>query len=283
VVAGHGSDPANEFAIKSAASAAVAGLKVGTYWPGNGDRGLARHNSLVMLLDQEVGRIAALIEASGVNAYRTAAADAVAASLLARKDASSLAIFGTGHQALYECVALSRIRPIETIQVVARRPERAASFVQELAGRGLRGVPASPEQACRTADIIVTATTARAPLFDADWVRPGCHVASMGSDANGKQELPVALLRAGRLFCDLPRQSVAIGEFQHVAAEVSRGTVELTPIGAVLSGRAAGRRCDDETTVFDSSGVALQDLYVATALVREWQRRKSRGEVSSVG
>lgn len=282
-VTAHGSDPANEFTIKSAASEAVAGLKVGTYWPGNSERGLARHNTLVMLLDQEVGRVGALIEAGTVNAYRTSAADAVAASVLARPDARTLAVFGTGHQAFYECVALSRIRPIETIQVVARHPERGALFVEQLSGKGLRGVLASPEQACRGADIIVTATTARAPLFQADWVRPGTHVASMGSDTKGKQELPVELLRTGRLFCDLPSQSVRIGEFQHVADEVSRGAVVLTAVGAVLAGRAAGRRSDDEITVFDSSGVALQDLYVATALISRWEQRTSTGEVSDVG
>jgi ornithine cyclodeaminase len=105
----------------------------------------------------------------------------------------------------------------------------------------------------------------------------------MGSDTKDKQELPVDLLRTGRLFCDLPPQSVRIGEFQHVADEVSRGEVVLTAVGAVLTGRAAGRRSDDEITVFDSSGVAVQDLYVATALISKWQQRNSTGELSSVG
>jgi ornithine cyclodeaminase len=155
--------------------------------------------------------------------------------------------------------------------------------VEELSGKGLRAELTPAERACRNADIIVTATTARAPLFQVGWVRPGTHVASMGSDTAGKQELPVELLRTGRLFCDLPVQSVRIGEFQSVANEVATGAVALTAIGTVLAGRAPGRRSDDEITVFDSSGVALQDLYVATALIRRWQQRNGTGEVSGVG
>ncbi|HEY0448235.1 ornithine cyclodeaminase family protein [Actinophytocola sp.] len=280
-VAGHGSDPRNEFAIKSAASGKVAGLKVGSYWPGNAARGLARHSSLIMLLDQDTGRVGAVIEAGEVNAYRTAAADAVAAAALARPDAASLAIFGSGHQALYECLALSRIRPVETIHVVARDPGRGADFVAKLAARSLHAVPAQARDACRSADIIVTATTASAPLFDARWVRPGTHVASMGSDRVGKQELPVALLERARLFCDLPSQSTRIGELQHIADEVAAGELAVTSIGAVLAGRAAGRGSNEEITVFDSSGIALQDLYVAAALVEEWRRRAPAFEATS--
>jgi ornithine cyclodeaminase len=272
-VLGHGSAASDRFTIKSASTADIAGLKVGTYWPGNSGRGLDRHNSLIMIFDQEIGRIGAVIEAGKVNAYRTAAADAVAASVLARHDAASLAIFGTGHQAFYECVALSRVRPIETIHVVARHPERGAAFLRDLAIEGLGGVIASPEQACAAADIIVTATTAQAPLFEAHWVKPGTHVASMGSDAQGKQELPEAVLEMASLFCDWPVQSLAIGEFQHVAEMVSSGILNVTAIGDVLTGAATGRWSTDEITVFDSSGIALQDLYVGAALLREARTR----------
>lgn len=259
-VLGHGSDPRNRFTVKSGASAELAGVKIGSFWPGNAEN---RHNSLVLLFDQENGRIGAVVEAGVVNAYRTAAADAVAASVLARADAATLTVFGAGNQALYECAALAAIRPLTTVNVVARNRERGERFLTRLAEKGLTGRLTGAEQACRAADIIVTATTATAPLFDAAWVRPGTHVASMGSDAQGKQELPVELFTGSRLFCDLPSQSVRIGEFQHLA-----GGVEVTAIGDVLTGRAAGRRNDQEITVFDSSGIALQDLFVAGALLR---------------
>lgn len=267
-VLGHGSARANRFTVKSASTARVAGLKVGSYWPGNADRGLPRHNSLVLLFDQEVGRIGAVIEAGQANAYRTAAADAVAADVLARPDARSLAIFGTGHQAFYECAALARVREFEVVRVVARDAGRGAEFVRRLAGHGLTGVLSSAEEACRSSDVVVTATTSRAPLFEAGWIGPGTHVASMGSDARGKQELPPELLATARLFCDRPAQSREIGEFQHAPAGA-----EPTALGHVLAGRQPGRRSPDEVTVFDSSGIALQDLFLALALL---ERRAGR-------
>lgn len=264
-VIAHGSDAGNIFTVKSGAAPEFAGVKIGSYWPGNVH--IPRHGTTVLLLDQDTGRLRAVVEASAVNAYRTAAADAVAADVLARPDAVTLAVFGTGHQALHECLALSRIRPLEAVHVVARTPEHGERFLAELAGHGLRARLTPAEQACRAADIVVTATTATAPLFDAGWITPGTHVASMGSDARGKQELPPELLRAACLFCDLPGQSVVIGEFQHVADLVAEGTLAVTAIGNVLTGVAPGRRSAQEITVFDSSGIALQDLAVATALL----------------
>lgn len=156
---------------------------------------------------------------------------------------------------------------LEEIHVVGRTPERGEHFRAELADHGLRSRVTNAEEACQDADIIVTATTARSPLFQAGWVRPGTHVASMGSDQRGKQELPTDLLMTARLFCDLPSQSVAIGEFQHVASHVADGTVTVTAIGDVLTGQTVGRRSPEDITVFDSSGIALQDLAVATALL----------------
>jgi ornithine cyclodeaminase len=267
-VAGHGSAPENRFTVKSGASADLAGVKVGSYWPGNAAAGLPRHNSVVLLFDQSRGRIDAVVEAGVVNAYRTAAADAVAADVLARRDARTLAVFGTGHQALYECAALARVRPLDAIHVVARSLDSGTRFLARLAERGLPGALTAAQQACEAADIIVTATTATAPLFDAAWVRPGTHVASMGSDAVGKQELPPALLTAARLFCDLPAQSIRIGELQHVAALVTEGTLTATAIGDVLTDRSPGRGTDRDITVFDSSGIALQDLFIAEALLQ---------------
>ncbi|MER5267527.1 ornithine cyclodeaminase family protein [Actinosynnema sp. NPDC002837] len=261
-VVGHGSSPANRFTVKSAAAARAAGVKIGSYWPGNTERGLPRHNSVILLFDQSTGRIAAVIEAGFANAFRTAAADAVAADVLARPDARSLAVFGTGPQAWHECVALARVRDLAVVHVVARDAGRGARFVADLAAEGLPAVLTGAEEACRSADVIVTATTARAPLFEAGWVRPGTHVASMGSDGKGKQELPVELFASARLFCDWPAQSAAIGEFQHVP------DARPTALGDVLAGRAAGRTSPEDVTVFDSSGIALQDLHLGVALLR---------------
>jgi ornithine cyclodeaminase len=266
-VAAHGADPANAFTVKTGSAPGYAGVKIGSYWPGNDELGLPRHGTTVVLVDQRTGVVAAAVEAARVNAYRTAAADAVAADVLARPDATVLAVFGSGHQAEFECRALARIRPLERVHVVGRDPDRVRTFCDALAAHGIDAAPTAAEAACRAADIVVTATTARSPLFDAEWITPGTHVASMGSDAVGKQELPVELLTRTALFCDLPAQSVRIGELQHVAERVTAGDLPVTAIGAVLAGTAPGRRSAADVTVFDSSGLALQDLAVATALL----------------
>lgn len=266
-VLGRACDPVNTFSVKSGSTADITGLKVGSFWNRNPERGLPRHNSAIILLDQEVGRLRAVVEAGRVNAYRTAAADAVAADLLARPDSQTLAVFGAGNQARHEVSALRRIRPIKRVLVVARNPSQADAMLQQSRSEGLEAVLASAEEACRAADIIVTATPSRAPLFEAGWVRPGTHVASMGSDAPGKQELPPALFSKARLFCDLPSQSVTIGDFQHVRVQVEAGELVLGQLGAALEGRIPGRSNADEITVFDSSGIAIQDLYIGQMIV----------------
>ena len=117
-VLGHASDPQNRFAIKSATDGALAGLKVGSYFPTNDVADLPRHDSIILLFNQEKGKIGAIVEAGKLNAYRTAAADAVATDALARPDANVLAIFGTGHQAEYEAHAIARIRSLQRMIVV---------------------------------------------------------------------------------------------------------------------------------------------------------------------
>lgn len=276
VVLGHGSDPQNRFTVKSAAGADLAGLKVGAYFPTNDARGLPRHASTILLIDQTSGRIGAVVEGSTLNCYRTAAADAVATDALARPDARVLTVFGTGHQAGYEVAAVARIRALSRILVVGRDPLRAGAFARMQQAQGLPVETAAPEAAVRAADIIVTATTATAPLFEADWVRAGTHISSMGSDSLGKQELPPKLFHRARLFCDLPDQSARIGEFQHAASGAA-----LTAIGAVLTGAACGRQSDEDITIFDSSGISLQDLFMAKAILDAVGTTDQNGQVPS--
>ncbi|MFF7566555.1 ornithine cyclodeaminase family protein [Streptomyces pseudovenezuelae] len=261
----HGSDPRNRFTLKPSASATHAGVKIGTYWPGNTELGLPRHHSTLLLLDQRTGRLAAVLEVGTANAYRTAAADALAVDLLARPDATTLAVFGTGHQAAYEVRAVSRVRAVGEVLVVGRTAERAERTAAALAAQGHAARAVGAEEACARADVIITATTAHAdapPLFDASWIRPGTHLSCMGADAPGKRELPPELFARARVFCDLPEQARRMGECRQAPAD----TV-LTPLGEVLTGRAEGRTDDSEITVFDSSGIGVQDLFLGLALL----------------
>jgi ornithine cyclodeaminase len=281
-VLGRASDPANTFSVKSGSTADITGLKVGSFWSRNPEKGLPRHNSAIFLLDQEIGRLRAVVEAGRVNAYRTAAADAVAADLLARPDSETLAIFGAGNQARHEVSALARIRPIKRVLIVARNPSQAEGILAQCRDKGLEAALATAEEACRAADIIVTATPARAPLFEAGWILPGTHVASMGSDAPGKQELPTELFSKARLFCDLPSQSVTIGDFQHVRTQIEAGEIVLGQLGSALEGRIPGRTSADEVTVFDSSGISIQDLYIGQMIVDRIGATKAiKGQVNS--
>lgn len=272
-VLAHGSSLSDRFSIKSGATSNLAGLKVGSYWPENDKIGIPRHNSTIVLFDQATGRVGWVIEAGKVNAYRTAAADAVAADVLARADASILAIFGTGNQALYECRAIARIRSISEVLVVARDPAKASAFATVLVNDGIKARVTNGRDACEHADIVVTATSARQPLFEAEWIKPGTHIASMGSDAAGKQELPPALFDCASLYCDLPTQAVIIGDLQHFTGD--RGLIGK--IGDVLAGRWLGRTSYNEITVFDSSGIALQDLYTARHIIEAFERRNEEG------
>lgn len=269
VVIGKGLEDGQSFSIKSGAArgAALVGLKVGSYWPGAEHFGLARHGSTVLLLDVATGRLRALVEAARLNGPRTAAADAVACDRLARSDAATLGVIGAGHQAIHEIRAVCAVRAIERVCITSRDRARAERLAAELGGIAGEVRAAGLEETVRRADILVTVTNATAPLFDDDWVRPGTHISAMGADQAGKQELPPALLRRAACFCDLPSQSLAIGEFQHVADAVRAGEIALAAIGDVVSGAAAGRPSRDAITVFDSSGLAVQDLYVAQAVL----------------
>lgn len=270
VVSGKGGGEDHFFAIKSArdSSLPALGLKVGSYAPANAARGLPAHSSLTVLVDDLTGRAYAVVEANYLNGMRTAAADALAVRELARPDARTLGIIGTGDQAIWEAVAVAHVRPIERILAVGASARRREAFAAALAERlGVTPEFVAAETAARHADVLVTVTPARAPLIEPEWVRPGTHISAMGADDRGKQELPVALLREADLWVDHPAQAVRIGETQHLAAAglTSAGELEGRSLGHLLRPGFEYVRDPAAVTVFDSSGVAVQDLAAAHA------------------
>ncbi|MNN31307.1 L-lysine cyclodeaminase [compost metagenome] len=262
MVHGQASDTKNTFSIKSSATQHLAGLKVGSFWEDNPKNGLPRHNALILLFNQANGKMAAAIEAGKVNAFRTAASNAVATNILARKNSKVLAIFGTGNQAKYECEALARIRNFDQILIVGRDQNKAETMAEDLKNLGIEIKIAGAKEACEQADIIVTATSSQTPLFKAEWVKVGTHISSMGSDKQGKQELPPELFSQSGLFCDLNTQSKVIGEFQHAPESAI-----LMNIGDVLLANAQGRQSQEQITIYDSSGLSIQDLYIAQKIL----------------
>ncbi len=268
VVTGHGGAPDTSFAIKSAAigDRGLVGLKLGTYWPRNRAAGLPSHGSTTLLLDPATGFPRALVSATGLTAIRTAAVDAVAVKYLARSDAATLGIVGTGHQAWYDLLAIREVRPIRRVLVWNRDAARADAFAARIREElGLEGARASIEATVCAADILITATAASRPLVAAEWVRPGTHVSAMGADAPGKQELDVELARSAFLVADIVAQSLTIGEFEAAARANLVAAEDLHTLGAVILGKA--RPPAGAVTIFDSSGTAVQDLAIATLAI----------------
>jgi alanine dehydrogenase len=203
-----------------------------------------------------------MIGATYLTAQRTAAADAVSVRALARADASRLGVLGAGHQAVEDVRAIVLVRSIEAVFIWNRDGARAEAMAQDLAGDGLDVRVVGRESAVREADILVTATAAREPLVERSWVRPGTHISAMGADGPGKQELAIDLVAGATLVADQARQSVTIGEFQSAARAGRIEEAAIRALGDVLTGRAVGRTDDAEITIFDSSGIAIQDLAV---------------------
>jgi ornithine cyclodeaminase len=220
-----------------------------------------------MLVDDETGRPKALINATLLNAYRTAAADAVAVDVLARPDATSLGLIGAGRQASFDARAVCRIRRVTKVRIWNRTAEAARRAAAELADLAPQVEAVDRIDEAGGCDIVITATASRTPLLERASVRPGTHISAMGADQPGKQELALDLVEAAQLFADDPAQSVSIGELQHASVKLGLPKSAITPIGAVLRGEAKGRAAEDSITLFDSSGTALQDLLVAEAVL----------------
>ncbi len=248
------------------------GVKAGGYFPGNAARGMINHQSSVFLFDPETGRPEAMVGGNLLTALRTAAASALSVDLLADKGARVLGLVGAGHQAGFQLRAVARVRAFEKVIGWNLHPEmlpKLAAVAEDL------GLPfeAVPLERMVEAQAIVTITSSPAASLMAAHVAPGTHLACMGTDTVGKQEVEPALLAQARVFTDEVAQSVTIGEAQHAVATGLIGAEAITPLGAVLVGAATGRGSAEEITLFDGTGVGLQDLAVATMAVRRARER----------
>lgn len=249
------------------------GVKSGGYWPGNAARGLTNHQSSVFLFDPDTGRLQAVVSGNYLTAMRTAASSAVSIAHLARKDSRVLGMIGAGHQSTFQLRAAVAQRDFEKIVAWTLNPEklsRLAALAEEL---GLAFEAVTRRALAAQADVIITVTSACEPLIMADWVKQGAHIACMGTDTKGKQEVDPAILKRATIFSDEIAQSVTIGEAQHALGSGLVREDELTAIGEVINGRHPGRRDDDEITLFDATGVGLQDLAVASLALRLAQER----------
>ncbi len=253
--------PAGDFRAMPALGGGYALLKWVTSFPGNPVRGLPTVTGLVLLSNAETGALEAVLDAAAVTALRTAAAGVIAAEELGRPGGST-AVVGLGVNGA-ETARLLRARGAEPL-VWDVDPERLETSARELGAR-----PADSLEQALAADAVVTVTPGREILFRSGSLRPGQHVSLMGADGPGKAEMAVEELGRARVFCDDWEQASHGGE---LAAAVAAGVLrrdDVTQLGDVLAGDATGRTGDGEVTLFDSTGLAIQDLAVALAAMSE--------------
>jgi ornithine cyclodeaminase len=258
------------------------GVKAGGYWPHNLERhpGVINHQSSVFLFDPDTGRVSAMVGGNYLTAARTAAASSVSIAHLSRPDAKVLGMVGAGHQAGFQLRSAARQRAFEKVIAWNLHPEMLPGLGRVAAEIGLP-FEAVPLDGLREADVIITITSSFAPTLMAAHVSPGTHLACMGTDTKGKQEVEAALLGQATVFADEIAQAVTIGESQHAVAAGLLAEAAITPIGAVVNGTHPGRVSADEITLFDGTGVGLQDLAVAARVVETARARGVAIEVAT--
>jgi alanine dehydrogenase len=258
-------------------------VKVNGNFPGNRERfGLPTIQGIVVLADAESGRPLALLDSIEITRLRTAAATAVAAKYLARADSRVAAVIGCGSQGAVQLRAVARVLPIESAllsDVDRASAERLAFEMSE----ELR-IPVSPAagagEAALGADVCVTCTPSRKPFLRARDVRPGTFVAAVGADSPDKRELEGGLLARAKVVVDSLSQCLEMGELHHAVLEGSIPVGEApAEIAEVVSGRKPGRVSREEITVFDSTGIALEDVAAAAAV---YERALSQGRGARV-
>ncbi|RDU98781.1 ornithine cyclodeaminase family protein [Trinickia dinghuensis] len=254
------------FGIKSGdvASQDLLGFKAAGFWPGNRGLGGDLHQATIALFDPHTGRPLCIMDGNAVTTARTGAAGGLGTQLLAHPESSRICVFGTGVQARVQLEYALMLLPQRcTVQYVTSGGELAPSFEAAFQGRCAISLARDRNDAVAGSDVVITATTGGGALFDADAVRPGTHLTCVGSDTVGKRELPEGLLQRARIVVDDLNQARSIGECQWAPE------LPCTEIGDLLAGAASAGRSANDITVFDMTGLALQDLTVARFLYRQ--------------
>ena len=256
----------------------VFGTKIVSVFPNNIDRGLSTIQGIYMLNDPTTGKLLALMDGIFLTALRTGATSAVATKHLARKDAAILGIIGSGGQAALQAAAICEVRPIREILVYDTNLKNAHEFSQT-ATRDLK-LPVtavdSSKQAVTRADILVTVTTAKEPVFDGNCLKPGTHINAVGYQSSSSRELDTITMKKARIIVDTYEGCMA--EAGDLLVPIQQGELSKEDIyadlGEIVSGQKKGRINDAEITLFESVGFALEDLVTASVA---YQKAKQSG------
>ncbi len=261
----------------------AAGAKVVSVHPGNAERGLPVIHAAVLVLDAETGRVVALMDGTWLTALRTGAVGGLAADLLARSDATTVALFGAGVQARTQLEAVRCVRPVADVRVVSATGASAEALVAELreGPDPLRAeVVSDPNEAVEGADVVIAATSSSTPVFSGARIEEGTHVTGVGSFTTEMREVDAELIRRARVIVD--QREAILEEAGDIVGPIRDGVVDesvmAAEIGEILLGRAEGRTDPRQITFFKSVGNAVQDISVA-ARVLEVAERDGLGTV----
>ncbi len=250
----------------SSAAPQVYGAKVVSLHPGNPSRGLPAIQGFVTLFDHQTGVPTAIVEGSQLTAIRTAAASGMATKWLAREDARSHGILGTGVQAAVHIDAVQAVRNIEEIIVWGHTPGKATAFVEfhsKRTGLSIRATESAREAAA--CDIVSTVTSATEPVLMGEWVKPGAHLNLVGAHSPDTREVDAGTIARARVYVDL--HDSAMNEAGDLLIAIEEGAITeadlIGEIGNVISGSVVGRTSDDQITIYESLGITAQDLYAA--------------------
>ena len=248
------------------------GAKIVTVFGENHRRGLPSHLATIFLLDPDTGALIALMDGRYITEARTAAVSAVSARHMARPEAATLAILGTGVQARSHLEALAAVRPIRQVRVWSPTPASRERFVAEMSGHvpATLTAAASAEAAVRDADIVVLVTSSPTPVVDTAWVAPGAHVIAVGACRPEQREMDPALVAGGRLVVD--SRAAALVESGDVVMGIAEGRFGAAHVagelGDVVRGALPGRTSAAEITIFKSLGMAVEDVAAADLVYR---------------
>jgi ornithine cyclodeaminase/alanine dehydrogenase-like protein (mu-crystallin family) len=232
------------------------GLKAVTFYPSNADRGIPTHMATIFLVDPETGTPRAIMDGRLITEMRTAAVSAAATKLLAPANAKVLAILGSGVQARSHAESLQLVRAFEEIRAWSPTKEHAERFAKEIGAKAT-----SAEEAVRDADVIVTATNSTAPVLKGGWLKPGCHVNAIGACRPDWRELDDEAMQTSVVFVD--SREAALKESGDV---ILSGAKIYAGLGEALAGKVPPR--SNETTIFKSLGMAVEDIAAAMLVYR---------------
>jgi alanine dehydrogenase len=263
---------------------AAIGTKLVTVFGSNAARGLPTHLATIVLVDPETGALQAIMDGRYITEARTAAVSAASTRHLARKDARVLAVIGSGVQARSHIEALTRVRRFEEVRIWSRTATHVTSLIDEMMMRVTpRLVPAaSARDAVDGADVIALVSASREPVVLGEWIRRGAHLCAVGACRPDQREMDTALVRSARVFVD--SRAGAVAEAGDLVIPIKEGAIDASHIagelGETFAGTVAGRRDDEEITVFKSLGMAVEDVAAAhLAYVRASERGLGRGFV----